>query len=77
MTVPWLLMTYDRDAERWMVHLDGGRYPMHCGECLEIRVTDDVGMTCRLELELDREWYVITEESRFYLRKKDTYQIHI
>jgi hypothetical protein len=49
--------------------------PMHCGEWLEIRVTDDRGMTCRLEL--DRDWYVITKEARFYLRKKDIYQIHI
>ena len=75
MTDPWFLMTYDRDAACWMVHLDGGRYPMHCGEWLEIRLTNNGGMTCRLEL--DRDWYVITKEARFYLRKKDTYQIHI
>jgi hypothetical protein len=48
---------------------------MHCGEWLEIRLTNNGGMTCRLEL--DRDWYVITKEARFYLRKKDTYQIHI
>lgn len=48
---------------------------MHCGEWLEIRVAGDRGIACRLEL--DRDWYVITREARFYLRKKDTYQIHI
>lgn len=72
---PWLLMAYDRDAECWMVYLDGRKYPMHCGECLEIRIYADKGIPCRLEL--DRDWYVITKEARFYLRKKDTYQIHI
>jgi len=75
MTDSWFLMTYNRDAECWMVQLDGGRYPMRCGECLEIRVFEDKAITCRLEL--DRDWYVITKEARFYLRKKDAYQIHI
>lgn len=75
MTDPWLLMTYNRDANCWMVHLEERRCPLYCGECLEIRVWEEKGMACRMEL--DRDWYVVTKEAKFYLRKKDTYQIHI
>lgn len=72
---PWLRMTYDQRSERWMVHLDGERSPMHCGEFLEIRIFENKVLTCRLEL--DRDWYVIAKEARFYLRQKDSYQVHI
>jgi len=74
MIEPWHPMTYDADSNCWMVHLESGRYPMHCGEFLEIR-DGERGIPCRLEL--DRDWYVIMQEVRFYLRKKDTYQIHV
>nr|WP_302053626.1 DUF5348 domain-containing protein [Brevibacillus parabrevis] len=69
-------MTYDRDVACWMVHLDGGTYPMHCGECLEVRICQDKGIACTLELDR-HDWYVVAKEARFYLRQKDTYQIHI
>lgn len=71
----WWQMTYDRDSDRWMVHMEDGSYGMRCGECLEIRTVGDSGIPCRIEL--DREWYVITREARFALRKKDTYQVEI
>lgn len=70
----WHKMTYDRDGVCWRVHLEGGSYALHCGECLEIRVGDR-GIPCRIEL--DRDWYVIMRETRFNLRKKDTYQVDI
>lgn len=75
MTDPWLLMTYNRDADCWMVHIDGRSYTMHCGEWFEIQIHEDKGMICCLEM--DRDWFVIVREARFYLRKKDTYHIHI
>lgn len=71
---PWFPMTYDRDGACWVVHLDGRTYPLHCGEFLEIR-NGDKGLPCRIEL--DRDWYVVMQEARFYLRKKDSYYIHI
>jgi len=75
MTDSWLPMMYNRDANCWMVHLDERSYPIYCGEWLEIRTSGEKGIACRMEL--DRDWYVITKEAKFYLRKKDTYQIHI
>lgn len=74
MTHPWLPMTYCRDANCWMVHLEERQYPIYCGEWLEIRIFENKGIICRMEL--DRDWYVITTEAKFYLRKKDTYHIH-
>lgn len=72
MTGVWSKMTYDRDGACWVVHLNGGSFAVHCGECFEIRV-GDWGIPCRLELDL--EWYVIMREARFNLRKKDAYLI--
>lgn len=74
MNTQWYKMTYDRHGACWVVHLSGGSFVIHCGECLEIRVGDR-GIPCRLEL--DRDWYVIMREARFNLRKKDTYQINL
>lgn len=70
----WRAMTYNRESERWEVHMDGWFDGLHCGECLEIRIGDR-GIPCTIEL--DRDWYVIMREARFYLRKKDTYQVQI
>ena len=74
MTRQWTKMTFDRDAACWVVHIDDKTYRLHCGECLEIRVGDR-GIPCRIGL--DHDWYVIMREARFYLRKKDTYQVEI
>lgn len=70
----WNKMTYDRDMDRWVVHLEDSLYGLHCGECLEIRIGDR-GVPCRIEL--DREWYVVMREARFNLRKRDAYQVEI
>lgn len=72
---PWLLMTYDQGAKRWVVDLDGEKSPIYCGECLEVRIFENKAITCRLEL--DRDWYVIAKEARFDLRTRDSYQVHI
>jgi hypothetical protein len=70
----WYRMTYDQEGDRWIVHVEGGLCTLHCGNFLEIRIGDR-GIPCRLEL--DHEWYVVMQEARFYLRKKDTYQVEI
>jgi hypothetical protein len=70
----WRKMTYNWDSERWEVHMDGSIEGLHCGEFLEIRVGDR-GIPCRIEL--DRDWYVVMREARFYLRKTDNYQVEI
>lgn len=70
----WFQMSYDKAGDRWVVDVGNGQCALHCGNFLEIRIGDK-GIPCRIEL--DRDWYVIMQEARFYLRKKDTYQVEI
>ena len=70
----WFKMSYDKADDRWVVDVGHGSCALHCGNFLEIRVGDK-GIPCRIEL--DRDWYVVMQEARFYLRKKDTYQVEI
>lgn len=71
----WFKMTYDRDGQRWVVHIEGRKVGFHCGEWLLMRINDWHEIPCRIEL--DRNWYVIMGDVRFYLRKKETYQVEI
>ena len=71
----WFKMTYDRDGEWWVVHIEGRKVGFHCGEWLLMRVNDRIEIPCRIEL--DRDWYIIMGDVRFYLRKKDTYHVEI
>jgi hypothetical protein len=68
----WHKVTYDSEYDGWVVHIDGKKYGLHCGECMELRIGGR-GIPCRLEL--DRDWYVVMREAAFNLRKKETYQI--
>ncbi|WP_409344792.1 DUF5348 domain-containing protein [Paenibacillus sp. MBLB4367] len=70
----WSKMTYDREGERWVVHLGGQTYGLHCGEWFEMRL-GDMGVPCRMEL--DHDWYVVTRGARFILRKRDTYEVEM
>jgi hypothetical protein len=71
----WIPMTYDRDGERWVVHLEGRTVGFQCGEWLLMRIGESTEIPCRIEM--DREWYVIMGDAKFYLRKNDTYQVEI
>lgn len=70
----WSELTYCKDAACWMVHMEGKVSPMYCGEWMNMRIGDK-GIPCRLEM--DRDWYVILGQTRFDLRKKDTYLVEI
>lgn len=65
-------MIYDHDVACWRVALNGRSYPLHCGECFELRIGGDK-IPCRLEL--DRDWYVIVHDVRFNLREKEVYSV--
>lgn len=68
----WRYMTYSSESERWEIHMDGWFDGIHCGEEVIIRIGDK-GIACRMEY--DHDWYIIMKPARFYLRKKDTYQV--
>lgn len=67
-------LKYNSEADRWMVHIDGYRYGLHCGECLELRI-GNTRIPCRLEY--DDTWYVIMHDTRFNLRIRNTYKVRI
>lgn len=70
----WFQMSYDKAGDRWIAEVGNGYCALHCGSFLEIRI-GDTGIPCRIEL--DRDWYVVMREARFYLCKKDTYQVEV
>lgn len=70
----WFQMSYDKAEGRWVVDADNELLELRCGNFLEIRIGDK-GIPCRIELDCD--WYVVMQEVRFYLRKKDTYQVDV
>lgn len=67
-------LKYDQDADRWMVHMGGHSYGLHCGEWFELRIGDRSVPCC---LEYDQQWYVIIHDTRFDLRVRDTYKVKI
>lgn len=68
----WHKITYDRECSCWVIHMGSNTYGLHCGECMEMRIGGR-GIPCRLEL--DKDWYVIMQEAKFTLRKKESYSI--
>lgn len=70
----WFQMSYNNEGDRWIVDVGKGHCALHCGNFLEIRIGDG-GIPCRIEL--DHDWYVVMQGARFYLRKRDTYQVEI
>ncbi|MFC4766082.1 DUF5348 domain-containing protein [Effusibacillus consociatus] len=72
-TIPRTEIRYCRETDRWLVHgIAPKPMPMYCGEQLFILV-DGRYLLCRLEL--DRDWYVIFEDTRFYSHKRTHYQV--
>jgi len=67
-------LKYDGKADRWMVHMGGYSYGLHCGECFELHIGDN-SIPCRLEYS--DEWYVIMHDTRFNLRVQNIYRVKI
>lgn len=65
-------MFYNQTLDRWMVEGVRSAHELHCGQSFDLVIGERYVPT---RLELDRNWYVIMEGVRFYLRTKDTYQI--
>jgi hypothetical protein len=65
-------MRYDEEHGRWTARLGGRDYGMHCGECFELMIGQNM-IPCRLEM--DQHWYVIIEDVRLNLRTRDSYRV--
>jgi len=79
MNKQWRDMVYDNFLDCWMVFWDGGKrhFKVRCGDTFEIHLGDGKQIACRIELGSD--WYIIVgqNETKFYLKPFETYQVNI
>lgn len=66
-------MRFDTETERWRLY-EGKRmlYPLHCGDPLFLQIEEE---WFRVNLELDREWYVKLGIAKFWLHHKTEYTV--
>lgn len=71
----WYEMKYDKELGVWFVILSERERPLFCGNWINLRITKDKGIPCRIELADD--WYLIlgTEGVRLNLHHEETYKI--
>ncbi|MGV2886062.1 DUF5348 domain-containing protein [Paenibacillus taichungensis] len=65
---------YEPDRDEWCVDLGQRRYGLHCGECFTLYVGNKA-YECRLELDTD--WYVLMQDTKFVLHRRTVYAIGI
>lgn len=63
---------YDADRDVWCVDQGGRPYALHCGECFALYVGNKA-YECRLELDTD--WYVLMQDTRFVLHRRTVYAV--
>jgi hypothetical protein len=74
----WRDMKYNEDLDCWVVFWEENTgYKMRCGDWFELHLGEGRKLTCRIEL--GREWYVIVgfNETKFYLKPNEVYQVDI
>ncbi|MBD2844964.1 DUF5348 domain-containing protein [Paenibacillus sp. IB182496] len=69
----WLL--FNSASERWEIR-EAYDHPqsVHCGESFDLQI-GTVFLTCRVEM--DAEWYVIVQNTSFYLHPGFRYRIRV
>ena len=74
----WKDMKYNEELDCWVAYWgDNTGYKLRCGDWFEIHLGDGRKLSCRIEL--GRDWYIIVgrNETRFYLKQNETYQVDI
>jgi len=71
----WIEMKYDTKLESWFVNQGTRSFVMHCGESFTLKIKQNEGIGCRLEL--GSKWYIILgpEGVRLDLNPYQVYQI--
>lgn len=65
---------YDADRDVWCAILGERSYPLHCGEGFALYMA---GKAYPCRLELDTDWYVLIEDTRFILHRRTVYAVGI
>ncbi|MBP1906321.1 hypothetical protein J2Z32_002970 [Paenibacillus turicensis] len=66
-------MQYDSQLDRWYA-LDFEPLDLHCGDTFLMEIGEHV-ISCRIEL--DSDWYIISNNLRFRLHPSQTYHIKL
>nr|WP_299848664.1 DUF5348 domain-containing protein [uncultured Metabacillus sp.] len=64
--------------KHWVVFWgDNTGYKVRCGDWLDLHLGDGRKLSCRMEL--GRDWYIIVgrNDTKFYLKPNETYQVNI
>lgn len=77
MSEEWYEMKYDEDLECWFVTIYQREELLICGNWINLRISKNNGIPCRLELAED--WYLIlgAEGVRLNLHHEETYKVQI
>ncbi|NTZ16429.1 hypothetical protein EXW96_20845 [Paenibacillus sp. JMULE4] len=65
---------YDADRDVWCVPTSARPSPLHCGECFTLYVGSKA-YECRLELDTD--WYVLMQDTKFVLHRRTVYAVSL
>jgi hypothetical protein len=75
----WKEMIYNDFLDCWKVYWDNSKkdYKVRCGDSFELHLGDGIKVPCRMELGSD--WFIIAgqNDTKFYLKPYETYQVHI
>jgi hypothetical protein len=74
----WKEMKYNEDLDCWVVFWgDNTGYKVRCGDWFDFHHGDGRKFSCRMEL--GKDWYIIVSrnETKFYLKQNETYQVDI
>lgn len=74
----WKDMKYNESLDCWVVFWgDNTGYKVRCGDWFDLHLGDGRKLSCRIEL--GREWYIIVgrNDTKFYLKPNETYQVDI
>jgi Domain of unknown function (DUF5348) len=74
----WKDMYYCEEVDCWIVLWEDYKgYKVRCGEHFDLHLGDGRKLACRMEL--GREWYVVVgrNDTKFYLKSNETYQVNL
>lgn len=74
----WKDMKYFEDIDCWIVFWgDNTGYKVRCGDYFDLHLGDGRKLSCRMEL--GRDWYIVVgrNDTCFYLKPNETYQVDI
>jgi len=67
-------MFYNLYQDQWFIGISEQELALNCGEHIELYITGNM-IPCRLELA--DKWYVMMDNTSFYLRENEQYIVNL